>query len=313
MDNQLRNRVPGPTGPFMLRPTAVLVGTLLLAACETTVSLEEARQITASFEGFSYTPPPKTISDVVSLLDQQKPADPKAVEKARKTATREPPLRAKGDDLANFYWRRGLAARRIGDVKQQIADLKKALRHAVWADKVRMGQDLSLAEAVGGSFADAIRHLEESISAGPGKFAPIEQEATLAMLYARSGDLDAARRSLRMMGLRITNPGGDKAPGQVYLIEQRHRKSVPQATAVILDASGRYEEAEFAYRSSLRLAEDFVQRFAPQGSQRYLPPGYYDRWHYEKDSMRSGLAMLLLRSCPAEWCKSVALYAAPGG
>ena len=92
MDNQLRNRVPGPTGPFMLRPTAVLVGTLLLAACETTVSLEEARQITASFEGFSYTPPPKTISDVVSLLDQQKPADPKAVEKARKTATREPPL-----------------------------------------------------------------------------------------------------------------------------------------------------------------------------------------------------------------------------
>ena len=158
-----------------------------------------------------------------------------------------------------------------------------------------MGQDLSLAEAVGGSFADAIRHLEESISAGPGKFAPIEQEATLAMLYARSGDLDAARRSLRMMGLRITNPGGDKAPGQVYLIEQRHRKSVPQATAVILDASGRYEEAEFAYRSSLRLAEDFVQRFAPQGSQRYLPPGYYDRWHYEKDSMRSGLAMLLLR------------------
>ena len=70
--------------PNGLGVLAVLAGTLVLAACQTdgtstpVVSLEEAKQITASFEGASFVPPPKTIYDITAILDEQKLADPDA-------------------------------------------------------------------------------------------------------------------------------------------------------------------------------------------------------------------------------------------
>lgn len=269
MDNQLLHRIQNFTGLFRLRPMAVLMGTLLLAACQTTVSLEEARQITASFEGASFTPPPKTINDVVALLDEQKPADPEAVEKARETATREPPLGAKGDDLASFFWQRGTAAGKTGDVKRQIGDLKKALHHAEWADKKLILQELSQAEALGGNFADSIRHLEEASKDRLDDIA--ESETELAMLYARSGDLDAAERHLRLAYSSTPSVSILSMRGQ-FVNAARVQKSLSQTKAVILDASGRNEEAEFAYRSALTLTEEFVQRFAPDDKVTVLSP-----------------------------------------
>ena len=216
---------------------------------------------------------------------------------ARETATREPPLGAKGDDLARFFWRRGTAAGRTGDVRRQIADLKKAQHHVVRADKSDVLRELSFAEALGGNFADAIRHLEEAsnsvYSESINETRAIEVETTLAVVYARSGDLDAAERKLRLAGSKevIMQHGGRSQFFDLPVID----KSLSQAKAVIIDASGRYEEAESAYRSALEHTKDFLDRHVQEGSQRYLPPGAYERWHYEKDSLRSGLAMLLVR------------------
>ncbi len=59
------------TGDFGARHLlAGLAGTLLLAACEAgppAVSLEEAKQITATFEGSSFVPPPRTIKDIIAI------------------------------------------------------------------------------------------------------------------------------------------------------------------------------------------------------------------------------------------------------
>ena len=103
----------------------------VLAACEggpPTVSLEEAKQITAKFEGESFVPPPRTINDITAILDQQKLADPEAAEEARASARRRPPPGLSGVDLAKFYYERGLAAHKIGDERRRIADLKEAER-----------------------------------------------------------------------------------------------------------------------------------------------------------------------------------------
>jgi hypothetical protein len=54
-----------------------VVSLLLLAACQhdgsnrPTVSLEEAKQITAEFSDGSFVPPPRSISDIIKLLDEQ--------------------------------------------------------------------------------------------------------------------------------------------------------------------------------------------------------------------------------------------------
>ena len=119
------------------RPLFVIAGTLLLAACQTNgppaVSLEEAKQITASFEG-GFTPPPKTIKDITAILDAQKP-DAEVIEKRRETADAKPPPGMRGAELAKFLWKRGLAAGKIGDARRQLADMKEAAPLSKGADQ----------------------------------------------------------------------------------------------------------------------------------------------------------------------------------
>ena len=131
------------------RPLFVIAGTLLLAACQTNgppaVSLEEAKQITASFEG-GFTPPPKTIKDITAILDAQKP-DAEVIEKRRETADAKPPPGMRGAELAKFLWKRGLAAGKIGDARRQLADMKEAAPLSKGADQqTRMDILFELAE-----------------------------------------------------------------------------------------------------------------------------------------------------------------------
>ena len=60
-----------------------------------------------------YTPPPRTVEDILAVLDQYKP-DPTVAEKARAAASRQPPATANKADLAKFYLERSYAARDIG-------------------------------------------------------------------------------------------------------------------------------------------------------------------------------------------------------
>ena len=55
------------------------------------VSLEEAKKITTKFQGRSFTPPPKSISDIAAILDQQKVVDTAAFKKETATANGKPP------------------------------------------------------------------------------------------------------------------------------------------------------------------------------------------------------------------------------
>ena len=51
---------------------------LTLTAChmtQETVSLKEAKKITATSQGRSFTPPPKTIENITAILDKEEVAD----------------------------------------------------------------------------------------------------------------------------------------------------------------------------------------------------------------------------------------------
>lgn len=89
----------------------VMVVILLLAGCQVSVkdtkppavSLEEAKKITATFEGGSFTPPPRTINDVTTILTQEKPEDLKSYQQALSLANSEPPATDNALKLASFY------------------------------------------------------------------------------------------------------------------------------------------------------------------------------------------------------------------
>lgn len=108
-------------------------------------------------------PPPKTIDDITEILDKQELADSESIKRARAKAHSARPAGVDGTELAKFLRQRALAARDIGDVRRQFADLREAeglSRDADAETKMDILLDLSVAEILAGNFADAIRHRE---------------------------------------------------------------------------------------------------------------------------------------------------------
>jgi len=61
---------------------AVLVLALFESACQRAMSVDEAKQVTARFAGRAFVPPPRTINDIMTILEQGKRMNPDAVANA---------------------------------------------------------------------------------------------------------------------------------------------------------------------------------------------------------------------------------------
>src|SRR5258707_6844412 len=110
----------------------LVAGSLGLAACQqqaATVSLDEAKTITAAFQGQGFVPPPRSIADISAILDQERP-DPAAAARAREAADATPAPGLTDHDLASFYMRRAIAAGDVGRAKQRLDDAREAARLA---------------------------------------------------------------------------------------------------------------------------------------------------------------------------------------
>tara|TARA_Y100000294_G_scaffold50003_1_gene47126 strand:+ start:1183 stop:4392 length:3210 start_codon:yes stop_codon:yes gene_type:complete len=233
--------------------------TVALSACQDqkpTVSLQEAKKITAKFSGSSFTPPPRTIKDITAILDKEKRADPAAAAKARAEANKEPPAGATKDKLASFYWQRGQAAGKIGDVRRQLADLKEAKRlsKGTFGDtRGRFLFDLGIAQVMAGSWADSIRNLEEAFNNTRSKSGrALSWGATIARLSASAGDLEAADRRLAEAESLYNEAQDWRSWGRWGDVWTR---SIRRAEGRILMFKGRYAEAEPVIRASISAAE----------------------------------------------------------
>ncbi len=92
------------------------------------VSVDQARQVAASFQGqASFTPPPRSIADIAAVLDQYKP-DQAKIEASRKRADAEPPGGVSPAQLADFYYGRAQAAADVGRRGQQLSDARQAVK-----------------------------------------------------------------------------------------------------------------------------------------------------------------------------------------
>ena len=239
--------------------SSLLAGVVLISAvgCQSTMSVEEAKKVTASFQGGAFVPPPRTITDITAILDQQKRDDPQGVAKARALADEKPPQTTNAATLAEFYFKRGLAARDIGRTRQEIADLSAAVD---WSRKAS-GQggaefqdilwERAVAEIFGGSWSNAIADLQEGITATPrdrrGNL--IRTNAMLARLYSQAGNLEAAEEAARRLAALLDESR------QWQNIRPEWRASwnanAADVRARLAEARGRLDEAETFYRQSI--------------------------------------------------------------
>jgi tetratricopeptide (TPR) repeat protein len=203
------------------------------------MSVEEAKKVSASFGGAAFVPPPRTINDITAILAQQRRTTPDVAARANAD---EAPSTTDRDTLAAFYLKRGLAAGEIGRTKQEIADLTKALEYARPGgspDVYEILLRLSQAELDGAKFSRALEHQRKGVEVSPIRWR-FRFHADLAIKYAVLGDVNAAEAEFA------------EAARLYYLIgsSQADRAHLAYAQGALLEATGKYAEAEVSYRRS---------------------------------------------------------------
>ena len=241
---------------------AVLALALLGSACQRAMSVDEAKQVTARFAGRAFVPPPRTINDIMTILDQGKRIDPDAVAKAQALVDAPPPTTSDADVLATFFHERGLTAREIGRFAQELDDLGRA---AGYARRLPILADLSDAYFYAGNLSRARDIRREMLELrGPGTLGMnIHNHATLARIYAIGGDLEAAEAETRE-AQKILFPARHwpgLRPGTLATYES----AVATAQASVLETRGRFEQAEVFYQEAIAvLLADPILSKAPR-------------------------------------------------
>jgi CHAT domain-containing protein len=233
--------------------TILFLGLALgLAACQPrAVSLDEAKKITAEFQGEGFVPPPRTIADISAILDQERP-DPEAAARAREAADAQPAPGLSDHDLASFYMRRAIAAGDVGRAKQRLDDAREAARLAGTGHSKlsRIMSLLALAESRAGNVVAAIAAREaqaKSVQAGSDG-QRFEAYGQMAILNARLGDIAGAQRwiataesYLQMMSSRKSF----QMYGDVWA------QSIAEAKGAVARMEGRLADAETSYRAAI--------------------------------------------------------------
>ncbi|MCG8542989.1 MAG: tetratricopeptide repeat protein, partial [Alphaproteobacteria bacterium] len=234
---------------------------LVVSACQTSgpksVSLDEAKKITAEFNAPTFKPPPRSTADVMAFLEQkfeeQEASSSFEREAAQELLAKEPPPGLSGTSLAEFYRDRALAARQIGDVTSQIRDFQEAVdltdgEISGFAAQTRVR--LALAQLRGGNILAAIQSLSDAISVRPDnkRGAEIVWSSLRARWYARIGDLPSATASLRISE-GLLEEAEDWRSWNKWGATWTYR--VEKARAALLQTEGRYREAEALYRTAL--------------------------------------------------------------
>ena len=235
----------------------------------TGVALEQARAIVGEVESQGFAAPPRNISDITAILDQQKP-DPTVMAANKAKADAPAPADLKDVPLARFYIGRGTAAGDIGRDAQRLDDYRKAydliLPHKDKAvgDYAKASHLLAMAEKRAGNRKEALALREEKVAfleslvlgAGTGKTkgrnahqgALFGEYYNLVALYVGFGQLDKARQTLDKIDALLVKSQDWKNPGKnTAQFESR----VDWSHAAFLEGTGHYAEAEPYFRKAL--------------------------------------------------------------
>ncbi len=280
------------------RSAACAAALLFLWGCQPdgkpAVSLQQARQITAEFQGQGFRPPPRTISDITAILDQQRP-DPARVAANVAKADAEPPASLRGTDLAAFLFERGIAAEELGRVNQRVADFKRAYELASGAGAApavvaRYLQQWSLGEQQSGNARTAFALHQRRVAGAPNPGSRVAAQQNLVMAAVQLGDLATAKTELPKMESTLTEIRN--APRMPQFVLWGAETFVARTAAIIALEEGRFAEAERHLRAAIASNDRIVRDEASITRQQGNPPSAYRNLGYV---IRSDLARALSR------------------
>ncbi|MFH1481418.1 MAG: tetratricopeptide repeat protein, partial [Pseudomonadota bacterium] len=192
----------------------ILAFILFLSCAPKSMTLEEAKQVTVSTSEKSFTPPPRGIQDILSILEGTTQQEIKELKEVERIANALPPQNASDNDLVAFFLARMDALNRLGrmeDVFKTGEELGRLLERVDYTKKVksprdspyfRVGRTLKTA----GDYRKAIQCYERAI--GRAKFITGAYK-DLVELYLETGNLEMAKRRLdegTALCIRLSNP-----------------------------------------------------------------------------------------------------------
>jgi CHAT domain-containing protein len=125
------------------------------------VTLEQAKRVAVELHGETFVPPPRTVDDIVPLLEQIKPPT-EEISARRSVAASVPSSGLQGKDLAAFYYQRCVARKDLGQLAEALADCRQAAalgRVSSSSDEQKhYFETLAEADAAAGHFRDEFEH-----------------------------------------------------------------------------------------------------------------------------------------------------------
>jgi len=198
----------------------------------------------------SLVAPPRTVSDVTAILDQQKP-DSSRTEQLQAAADAALPDSLKGLQLADFYYKRGQARAQLGRNEEALADAELAVSNGKGADYATVGSRYEQFLMRRLREAGQNRRAEEIVKRQLAAFSNKAKGRLFGLNYIflnaaiRSGDINAAE--------------GYAARNRTLLAEARRWPHFPiyganwqafveDGDARVAEARGLYADAEANYR-----------------------------------------------------------------
>lgn len=207
--------------------------------------------------------PPRTVRDVLALLEKSKPSQAK-VDADKALAEQPVPETLVGSERIAALHKRGMAAYRLGRIKQTREDLSEAVKLAeteAFSGKAGLYQDLSIAEQSGGNLRRAIEMRTLAVNTTQFAGQKVALRASLALLLAATGDLEGAEQALaaaeaslaELSGGRV---GGGRGGGPQF--QSFYRGIIQRAQGNVLSMRGKPSQAETAYAAAIAALDPLV-------------------------------------------------------
>jgi CHAT domain-containing protein/tetratricopeptide (TPR) repeat protein len=229
----------------------------------------------ASTQGYAqaaFVAPPRTITDITAILDQQKP-NPDTARKLRADADAPPPAGAGRAALARFYYGRSQARSQLGELESATADAEKAVEYGQGSTDVRelglLRQGVAIRYQQMGDPRRALQALQilarESDQPGA-KGRLFNTHRLMAEQSIAFGDLTQAEFYVRRnQALILQARSWPEYSGFLRVVWEA---DVEHAKGLLHAARGQFREAEVAYGRALDWRKDEVRlrstfEFAP--------------------------------------------------
>jgi CHAT domain-containing protein/predicted negative regulator of RcsB-dependent stress response len=188
------------------------------------------------------------------VLDQSAQDDFSKSKELREKIDKPPPQTDDPASLSVYYQSRGDALMQMGRHSQALTDLRLALTYSSHShdSDYRLLRELAYAEYACGNFKRAIEHMERALVKDS-----TSVYTGLVKLYTRIGDLDAAQKMAKK-GVELCNRKRSQSGGRTWpAIHAAFMK------AMVLEAQGKFAEAEPHYRQMLQYWSRPMQKKEP--------------------------------------------------